>query len=258
MRFVPGRDCGGKAADACAVHPHTSINVALDHLAHLLVLVAHYLGLKLPNEIILAGRDNPSTSMRGLLNNRHMAVRPLSVEAPLAQLASENQIVHSKFVEGVSMLALDIAWLCFSQGLPVNEVEDASNIGHCMWRLLVAKDSTAATNGGFGKMSHATNNGFLASARQEAVMAGFKLRYNVIADKVRYTLHGETIVADWDMVADAEKDGDQAATGDKSVRRRASVVSAVGGTGVERVADTSKPASTSGGRWTKIRAAGDG
>lgn len=241
----------GQLANGGTVHPHTNLNVSLDHLAHLLVLVSHYLGLKLPNEIILSGRDNPFTSMRGLLNNRHMAIRPLYVESPLSQLSRENPTAHSKFVEGVSMLALDIAWLCFSQGLSVNEVEDASNIGHCMWKLLVAKDSTAATNHSFGKMSHATNNGFLASAKLESAMSGFKLRYNVIADRVRYTLQGETIVADWDMVPDAEKEDEK----EKTTKRRSSVASGLGG--MERITDASKPASTSGGRWTKIRVSGD-
>lgn len=235
------------------VHSHTSLNVSLDHLAHLLVLVSHYLGLKLPNEIVLSGRDNPYTSLRGLLNNRHMAARSLHAESPLLALARENPTAHSKFIEGVSMLALDIAWLCYSQGLHINEVEDACNIGHCMWKLLVAKDSTAVTNPSFGKVSHATINGYLASSRFEPVMRDFKLRYNLIADRIRYTLQGETIVADWDMVPDAEKET-------KAIRRR-SVAGITEEQAAESASPSLRPSSLSGGgvgRWTRIRARNDG
>lgn len=251
-----------------AAHPHSNFNVSLHLLAHLLVLVSHYLGLKLPNEIILSGRDSPATSMRGLLNNRHLATRPLHAESALSVMVRENPTAHSKFIEGVSMLALDIAWLCYSQGLLINEVDDAANIGHCMWKLLVAKDSTAITNPMFGKASHATATGHLASARQEPVMRDFKLRYNLIADRIRYTLQGETIVADWDMVPDAEKDPNAAppaaaAAATLSATTTATRRRSVAGMSVEdrAVGDASsspsRPSSLSGGgvgRWTRIKA----
>lgn len=236
------------------VHPHTSINVSLDHLARLVVLVSHYLGLKLPNEITLPHRGNPYTTVRGQLNNRHMAVRPLVADSPLPVMARENTTAHSKLVEGISMLALDIAWLCYSQGLFANEVEDASNIGYCMWKLLVAKDSTAVTSPAFGRMSHATINGNLTLARHEPVMAGFRLRYNLIADRIRTTLQGETMVADWDMVADAEEH-------DSATSRRRSVPDAE----IDSFEDAALsfpagPASSGGGvgKWTRIRSRNDG
>jgi len=153
------------------------------------------------------------------------------------------------------MLALDVAWLCFSQGLEINEFEDACSIGYCMWKLLVAKDSTASINHAFGRTSHATINGNLATAPGEAMMSKFKLRYNLIVDRIRYTLQGETIVADWDLVPDAERA--------VPTPRRRSEASLLDGTKEAADGDNSSPTrqlSTSGGgvgRWTRIRARND-
>lgn len=242
------------------VHAHTAFNVSLDHLAHLLVLVSHYLGLKLPHEIVLPARDNPFTSLRSVLNNRHLATRPLYTNLPLSTLSREDPSTHSKYIEGVSMLALDVAWLCYSQGLEINEVEDASNVGHCMWKLLVAKDSTASNANLFGRTSHATINGNLATAPGEAMMVKFKLRYNTIADRIRYTLQGETIVADWDLVPEAEGGSAKGAPDASNTR------SPAGGDGedvdetvdISSFANSNVPSSNDGvGRWTRIRARND-
>jgi hypothetical protein len=247
---------------------YTTINVALEHLAHLLVLVAHYLGLKLPNEIQLPEQGRPFPVIRGLLSNRHLASRPLRIDCALSTLAQENPSAHSKFIEGVSMLALDIAWICYSQSLLVNEVEEACNIGYNMWKLLVAKDGTAATNSAFGKTSHSTVNGNLTYAKFEPLMAGFKLRLNMIADRVRFMLQGETIVADWDLVSDAdaviEKGLATITSAPAAATRRKSVVAGVGAEMGVDVGDTvlieesaislrDRPASTGGGKWTRIK-----
>lgn len=235
--------------------------------------MAHYLGLKLPNEITLPFRGNPTTTARGQLNNRHMAVRPLYADSPLTTMARENMTAHSKLVEGISMLALNIAWLCYSQGLPANEVEDASNIGYCMWKLLVAKDSTAVTSPSFGRMSHATINGNLTLARHEPVMAGFKLRYNLIADRIRTTLQGETMVADWDMVVDADEHGSKTSRGGpvtdvdvKSLGEEEEDEDATFSfatrpttpTTITTITSATTNGSGSVGKWTRIRSRNDG
>lgn len=145
------------------------------------------------------------------------------------------------------MLSLNVAWLCYSQGLQINEVEDATNLGLCMWKLLVANDSTAVDNPAFGKVSHATISGYLANARNGVVMKDFKLRPNLIADRIRYTLQQETMAADWDMMPEAGRE----------MRRRS----------VQALEDDQEdqgspagPSSVTGGvgRWTRIRARNDG
>lgn len=117
---------------------------------------------------------------------------------------------HTKFIEAVTMLALNLSFLCFSQGLEINNVEDACNLGHNIWKLLVAKDSTAAVSQSFGRMSHATTMGNLAVADGLQVMARWTLGYKSLVEKVRYTLQGDTIVADWDLIPEAEKEAAEA------------------------------------------------
>lgn len=104
------------------------------------------------------------------------------------------------------MLAINIAWLCFSQGLDVSEIDDACKPGRNMWRLLVTKDNTAAVGPMFGRTSHATANGNLATATGQAIMWRFKLGYNVVVEKIRYTLQGEAIGQEWDLVPEAERE----------------------------------------------------
>lgn len=104
------------------------------------------------------------------------------------------------------MLAINIAWLCFSQGLDVSEIDDACKPGWNMWRLLASKDSTAAVGPMFGRTSHATAHGNLATAAGQAIMWKFRLGYNVVVEKIRYTLQGETIGQEWDLVPEAERE----------------------------------------------------
>lgn len=104
------------------------------------------------------------------------------------------------------MLSINIAWLCFSQGLEIIDIEDACKPGWNMWRLLAMKDSTAAVGPGFGRTSHATANGNLATAPGQALMSRFKLGYKLVVEKIRYTLQGETIGQEWDLVPEAERE----------------------------------------------------
>lgn len=71
--------------------------------------------------------------------------RPLFVGKPLPMLAAEDPAAHTLFLEGVTLLAYDVAWLCRSQGVAVGDssspggtFEDVCNIGRNMFNLLVA------------------------------------------------------------------------------------------------------------------------
>ncbi|KAL7269291.1 hypothetical protein RUND412_008048 [Rhizina undulata] len=232
-------------------HSHHQITTSLALLSHLLVLVSHYLGLKLPNEIILSTRDSPTTSIRGTFNNRHVVTRSLHLDSPLSALSREHTTSHAKFIEAISMLAINIAWLCFSQGLEINEIEDACHPGWNLWRLLVSREGSAVTSPGFGRASHATVNGNLAAAPGQALMGRFKLGYKVLVEKIRYTLQGETIVADWDMVPEAEGGGPKSMI-------VGSIVSVGGGSfaGDASEADSTafgSPRRVSTNGWTRIR-----
>lgn len=66
--------------------------------------------------------------------------RPLSLDKPLPQLAKEDGIAYSLFIEGVTLLAWDVAWLCRTQGINVGAQswDEICSIGKNLWQLLVS------------------------------------------------------------------------------------------------------------------------
>ena len=140
------------------------------NLAHLVYLVAHYLSLRLPAEIRLPHRDHPlptifppgssytarevtdlgsapfhsssnspSSSRTGDQSPRPRP-RPLHLDRKLPALAKEDPVTYALFVEGITLLAWDIAWVCKSQGLDVSlgSWEEVCALGQNLWQLLIA------------------------------------------------------------------------------------------------------------------------
>ncbi|KAG0131542.1 UV radiation resistance protein and autophagy-related subunit 14-domain-containing protein [Tuber indicum] len=223
-------------------HPHQQIATSLSHLSHLLLLTAHYLSLKLPNEILLPTQSHPFTQIRGTLNARHTVTRPLSLPAPLSTLSRDNPASHTKFIEGISLLAINIAYTCFTQGLEINDVDAVCAPGANLWSLLVSRDTPVPA---FGRMSHGSCLGNLATAGRMAGMARFRVGFKSVVEKVRNTLQGETIVADWDLVGDVLGGGRNAAAG--------------GGTDKEVDGEDGGKGGREGRMpgWTRIRAPGE-
>ncbi|KAF7713222.1 Uncharacterized protein PECH_002208 [Penicillium ucsense] len=151
------------------------LSTSLSNLARLLVLVSHYLSLRLPAEITLPHRNHPTTTIytlaasyssrnlsEGFANanlasyspagsrtepRTHSRPRPLFIDTPLPRLAKEDPGAYALLLEGVSLLAWDAAWLCRTQGINLNSDswEDICNIGKGMWQLLVAPPAQAST-----------------------------------------------------------------------------------------------------------------
>ncbi|KAK3330168.1 UV radiation resistance protein and autophagy-related subunit 14-domain-containing protein [Apodospora peruviana] len=140
------------------------ISTSLAHIAHILVLASHYLAIRLPAEITLPHRDYPRPTVFSLASSyRHEKIafpgstqlpsgtgdgerqysprpRPLFIDKPLATLAKEDPQAYSLFLEGVSLLAYNIAWACCSQGVSCGDkdsYEDICNMGQNLWRLLI-------------------------------------------------------------------------------------------------------------------------
>ena len=143
------------------------ISTVLAHIARLIYQVSTYLHVRLPAEIILAHNDwpaptifTPASSHSGREvqfpkptsgSSREGSVkasreteqrtagrpRPLSIDRKLPKLAKENPHTYAMFVEGVALLAWDIAWLCRVQGLPVAERDwdDVCDMGRNLWLL---------------------------------------------------------------------------------------------------------------------------
>lgn len=231
-----------------------TISTSLAHIAHIIMLVAHYLAIRLPAEISLPHRDYPKPTIFNLASSYHHSAvsfpgtpgattilnesrtgdsqhlprpRPLYIDKPLQQLLKDDPSSFSFFLEGVTLLAYDIAWLCCSQGVSIGDkgsFEDICNMGKNLYSLLLssclqgpgalavkapnhANKQTAANETGsdnlVGRYSHGTMFYFLGSADGTELLKTFKLPSPMkLADKLRKKLLGDTPAPDWEILDD--------------------------------------------------------
>ena len=241
--------------------PPAQVSASTASLAHLVHLVSHYLSLRLPAEITLPHRDYPrptifspgsSYNAREIpypgftpthsSNNSPSASRiadvrstprprPLHIEKSLAVLAKEEPLVYASFIEGITLLAWDIAWICKSQGLDVGRSswEDVCAMGRNLWQLLLGPDLVSRkqlpppsdkpdANGSIehrggnqkpsatlGHFSHGTAHSFLSDSKGLEFMSGWRLQnpYRVI-DRVKTMLQIERDGAEWQLLEENE------------------------------------------------------
>jgi len=226
------------------------------------MLAMHYLAIRLPAEITLPHRDYPlptifplasshmykdvpfPSSTSGHSSNasptasRHAEQanlprpRPLFIQKPLPILATEDPATYGLFIEGVTLLAYDIAWVCKSQGIPVGDdtsFDDICNIGRNMYSLLIGSrqrpgpssrvpstQSTPSKGGNrdskveekkpnpeplMGKYSHGTAQSFLGSAEGTEFIRSWKLLSPMkLADKLKAKLMNEVANAEWEVL----------------------------------------------------------
>jgi hypothetical protein len=233
------------------------LSASLGAVTQLLVRVAAYLGVRLPAEITLPHPDYPqptvfsptssyqgkkvpfpnSTSSHSSGNSpeasRHLESRGplpkprmLAIDRPLTHLAAEDPPAYSSFIEGVSLLAYNVAWLCRSQGMKdqFTQWEDVCSMGRNLHRLLVLqetrlsqrpenpldKEMTPAqasskaplrkTPVGFGELSHATSHSFLANAENVQLLSGWALTPTKIMDELKTYLYTEQQAQEWDKL----------------------------------------------------------
>ena len=240
------------------------ISTALSHIVHLLMLCTHYLAIRLPAEITLPHRDYPLPTIFPLLTSyKHTNVpfpgstpghssnnsptasrniteqpsqprpRPLFISKPLPILATEDPAGYGLFLEAVTLLAYDIAWLCKSQGIPVGEnstFEEICNIGKNFFNLLIgsqprlspgsrvpsaqstptkgnnrAAESEAEDKKGpgsvMGRFSHGTAHSFLGNADGIDFVRSWKLLSPIkLADRLKAKLLSEVANAEWEVL----------------------------------------------------------
>ncbi|KPM40716.1 hypothetical protein AK830_g5866 [Neonectria ditissima] len=229
------------------------ISTSLGHVSHLLMLASHYLAIRLPAAITLPHRDYPRPTILNLFNSykhgdmdfpdqsgvatpssdRHTESqhvprpRPLFIDKPLPQLAKEDPATFSYFIEGVTLLAYDIAWACSTQGVPIGDktyFEDICNMGRNLHSLLInqqtnrgnmfpippapqitssdAENNEIQTNW-MGRFSHGTTFYFLGGAEGTEFAKNFKLPGPMkLADRLRKKLVSEAPVPDWEVLED--------------------------------------------------------
>lgn len=89
---------------------------------------------------------NSPTASRFVGHRSLPKLRLLHLDRPLPRLAKEDVTTYNLFIEGVTLLAWDIAWLCRSQGvLTIDTWEDVCQIGKNLWALFVESASSPST-----------------------------------------------------------------------------------------------------------------
>ncbi|KAJ5825541.1 hypothetical protein N7474_002679 [Penicillium riverlandense] len=258
------RDMNGKFSRYTGATP-AQISTSLSSIAHLLVLVSHYLSLRLPAEVTLPHRNYPTATIyapAGSYRTRetpdkaprsssssptasktteprtHLPrPRPLTIEKPLTKLVKEDPGTYALFIEGATLLAWNVAWLCRTQGINLasESWEDVCDIGKNMWQLLVAPPTPASTlmrafagrepqaqgtgvkdspkttiqrTKSFpmlGHYSHGTAHSFLGASEGTDFMRTWKLPTPTkIVDKLKATLLGEMASAEWELLEEQE------------------------------------------------------
>ncbi|KAG6037749.1 hypothetical protein E4U41_004821 [Claviceps citrina] len=272
------------------------ISTSLAHLAHVLILICHYLSVRLPAEITLPHRDYPRPTIFNL-NSSHQhsptsfpsfsgvtsstfhvrkpdsqrvpRPRPLFIEKPLTQLAKEDPSTYSYFLEGVTLLAYNIAWLCCSQGVPIGDTssfEDICSMGRNLYNLLMSAQTHDfhtlgveapdwSANGDkvreegqgnwLGRYSHGGAFYFLGSTEGTELIRSFKLPGPIkLADKLKKKLIGDSPMPDWELLDDDAWKVEDAGTGDAGEDHQ----------GVSGTVAEVKSATRSGSNgWTKLK-----
>ncbi|KAL2127212.1 hypothetical protein VTI74DRAFT_11082 [Chaetomium olivicolor] len=241
------------------------ISTSLAHIAHILVLASHYFAIRLPAEITLPHADYPRPTIFSLASSykhgevpfpgslasqipsvmgdgerRHIPrPRPLFIDKALPTLAKEDPSAYSYFLEGVSLLAYDIAWACCTQGVSIGDkdsYEDVCNMGQNLWRLLIGDQlhrrsveptfpsaltpptgSPRNENHGeianpkltIGRWSHGTLHSFLGGAEGTEFIRNFKIVTPVkLADRLKKRLSSEAPMLEWEKIeGDELEDG---------------------------------------------------
>lgn len=217
---------------------------------------ANYLAVRLPAEITLPGKDYPlptifqpqvsyqarnvpfptntpaTSSSNSPIASRSLDTRPLPtprplfLRMPLAKLAKDNSKQYAYFVEGVTLLAWDIAWLCKTQGMPGFDSDmDICSLGRNLWNLLLLERSSSpmttseptakGPNGRqpppenhptrFGQLSHGTARYFLNSTDGRNIMKDWHLQSPMRSvNKIRQFLDNELQKAEWELLQEAE------------------------------------------------------
>ncbi|KAH6637925.1 UV radiation resistance protein and autophagy-related subunit 14-domain-containing protein [Boeremia exigua] len=240
--------------------PPDFLSASLAAVAQLLVRVAAYLGIRLPAEITLPHNGYPQptifsiassyqgkkvpfpgTALSDSSSNSPEASRTLDprvplpkprtlfIDRPLAHLSAEDPPAYSSFIEGVSLLAYNIAWLCRTQGMKddFKGWEDVGPMGRNLYRLLILqetyisrrpenpldKDMHAIKSSaspikrapvGFGQLSHATSHSTLNMAENAQYLSGWSLTPIKILDEMKAYLLAEQQAQEWDVLNQKE------------------------------------------------------
>jgi hypothetical protein len=253
----------------------SELSASLQQIAHLLVLVSFYLSVRLPAEITLPHREYPLATISTPANSyaakegpfpdsisgtsssnspsgpRHGQIKQLPRPKPrplyivpdnsqirVLEVAKTEPAVFNHFLEGICLLAWDIAWLCRSQGLyeGTESWGGICNVGRNLCQLLLSpemptslprvnssrdvkdrpKGAKNASNTPLqrsrstpklGQYSHTSAHSFLGAAEAQDFVRGWKLgKHTLIVDSLKKTLIAEMHNAEWELLHEEEWD----------------------------------------------------
>ena len=161
----------------------------------------------------------PSASR--LLDHRSLPkLRLLHLDRPLVRLAREDPATYNLFVEGVTLLAWDVAWLCRSQGLSIaNSWDEVCALGRNLCLLfrshaaandrapLPADQDQASRPRTFGELSHAAINTNIEAPVGMAHMRSWRfVSPHRLIDALKSHLLTEMSGAEWELLHSSEWD----------------------------------------------------
>ncbi|KAI4202461.1 MAG: hypothetical protein LQ350_002544 [Teloschistes chrysophthalmus] len=251
------------------------VNAVIGSLAHLIHLISHYLALRLPAEIILPHRgcpyptilppgmsyaaqnvllpyidtaaspSNSASTSRVPFKSQKLRPKPQSLylRKALTLVAKDDPQAYGDFVEGMALLAWNIAWLCKSQGVDVGAAswEGVYDVGKNVQMLLAAGNTgesaaspvpdisrkqpvpnkhrllTPADNRNsqqyttvrlpmrFGEYSHDTVHSNLGSATGSQYMHDWRLQDSrKMVERVKHMLQSDRTGAGWELLEGKE------------------------------------------------------
>ncbi|CAG9955053.1 unnamed protein product [Clonostachys rosea f. rosea IK726] len=231
------------------------ITTSLGHITHIVMLASYYFAIRLPAEITLPHRDYPYPTINTIISSYQGKIptfpgsslsaspsttslengsksipraRPLYLHKPLPQLLRDDPTAYSFFLEGVSLLAYDVAWLCNSQSIVFsgqNVADDICQMGRNLYNLLVESQAAVAAGAAatraahdksgakdrepkpeaswLGRFSHGTTFYHLTSSEGNDLVKSFKLPSPVkVVDRLKKKLVGDAPAPDWEVLDD--------------------------------------------------------
>lgn len=220
------------------------INAGIDNVCRLVALWTHYLVIGTPAQMIMPRNDFPHPSIfpekysykhkdqpqaegtgsptaSRLVQLGGYRPRPLHLDLPLSRLAKEELKAFGLYVEGITLLAWNVAWLCKSQGITaINTFDDVCDIGRNLWLFYKAAEARATDaldrknnkigSSAFGVMSHGTVLNALAGHKGASLMqSGRLLQPHRLMDKLRSFLLTELTGLEWDVLSEHDYEDDR-------------------------------------------------
>ena len=290
--------------------PHELMSGSMDSMCRFLGLCCHYLSIRLPAEIIQPHHNFPHPAILPISSSYKPRLpfypgsqppdagivpptegsrpRLLQLDRPLPQMLKEDAKTAQLFIEGVSLLAYDIAWLCRTQGTgSLNAFEEICDLGRNLYQLFPSKDSKSRpslnrtistattikpdrsiaeaedTKPRFGSYSHGSSRNSLAGSQAEDQLPEWKLSITKFVDQLKALLRNEAARAEWHIIDDTEWDEEMeherpVLVGGYKRSPAMSVMTIKPSDGDDEIMDPKNIAAAAKGRsgWTKVRGRG--